>query len=57
MPTDLTGAIKRRRAERVFAAQDEMLLLLVPSLFALVSALLAMRSPTVACALILVGLQ
>lgn len=57
MPTDLAVAIGRRRAERVFAAQDEMLLLLAPALFALVSAMLAMRNPAIACALILVGLQ
>lgn len=57
MPTDLAVAIGRRRAERLSAAQDEKLVLLAPALVGLVSALLAVRCPAVACALILVGLH
>ena len=57
MPTDLAVAIARRRAERAFATQDEVFVLLAPVLFGTVSALLAIRSPAIACALILVGLQ
>jgi hypothetical protein len=57
MPTDLAAAIGRRTAEDVSAAQDEKLALLLPALFGFISVLLAVRSPAVAAALILVGLQ
>ena len=57
MPTDLAIAIEQRRAERVFATQDDLLVLLAPVLFGILSMLLAIRSPAIACALILVGLQ
>jgi hypothetical protein len=57
MPTDLSFALGQRRAESRFAVQDEIILLLVPALFGLVSVLLAVRNPAFACALILGGLQ
>lgn len=57
MPTDLAMAIGRRRDRRLSAAREEALVLLVPVLVGIISALLALRSPAVACALIWVGLQ
>ena len=57
MPTDLTAAIGQRRAQRLFAVQDEGLVLLVPALIGLISVLLALRNPSVAAAIILTGLQ
>jgi hypothetical protein len=47
----------RRRAHRLRAAHDEMLLLLGPILLGVASAILAARSPAVATALALAGLQ
>lgn len=57
MPTDLSLAIGRRRADRLSAVRNETLLVVALSLFGFVNAVLAVRNPAIACALILVGSQ
>lgn len=57
MPTDVSLARGRWRAERLIVAHDEILMLLALALFGFLSALMAVRSPAIASALILAGLQ
>jgi hypothetical protein len=57
MPSDLSASIERRRAHYSFVVQAELILLLLPVLVGIFSALLALGNPTIACAFILVGLR
>lgn len=57
MPTDLLAAIAGRRARRLHIVRDEFLLLLAPTIFAIVNAVLAARSPLISAALNTAGLQ
>lgn len=57
MPTDLSNVLARRRAERLNLDRTQMLVLIAPVVFGLVTMILAARIPALAAALVLVGLE
>ena len=56
MPTDLSVAVAQSQTERLSGTQD-MLLVALPAAVGVISAVLALQSPVVASALVLVGMQ
>jgi len=57
MPTDISVAIAGRRGRRSSTARQELVVLAAPTALAILVCALAVRSPLMAAALILLGSQ